>query len=152
MTDPGRTRSPSRGRGRSARRGPAIALVPAVAAVFGGSLAWAGLHDPLAAAESSSADGQTQAQDGDAADRAVAEITTRVQDAQARVEALTVTVAEQRAAALARRQAADASNAAAAEAAAAQAAAAKAAAQASAVQRAAPAPPPRVHVVTRASG
>ncbi len=152
MTDPSRPGVAASGRRRAARRGPAIALIPAVAAVFGGSLAWAGQHDPLAAAEPSAVDEQVQPEPGAAAEQAVADLTARVRDARARVAALTATVAEQREAAHAK-QAADAAQASAAQAAAAQAAAAKAAAQASAAQRRASAPaPPRVHVVTRASG
>lgn len=117
------------------RRAATIALLPAVAGVFGGSLAWAGSHDPLASGQTGSAPSAPPSDGGSPAEALAAQ----VQDAQRRLAALEASLAQSAAA-----QAAAADG---------QAAAAPAPAPAAAAAPApAPAAPPPVHVTTRASG
>ncbi|WP_024286579.1 hypothetical protein [Cellulomonas sp. KRMCY2] len=141
------------------RRAATLALIPAAAGIFGGSVAWAGAHDPLAVAATST-DQPTAQPTADAApavasgptaeDQRLADLTAQVLAAQARIAALQATLAAQASdAESARVQAADA--AATQAAATAQAAADRAATQAAPAPAPAPAAPP-VNVTTGASG
>lgn len=120
------------------RRAATIALLPAVAGVFGGSLAWAGSHDPLSSGQTGAAPSAASS-DGRSPAEALA---AQVQDAQRRLAALEASLAQSQAAQSGAAQGAAADN---------QSAQAPAAAPAPAPAPA-PAAPPPVHVTTRASG
>lgn len=115
------------------RRAATIALLPAVAGVFGGSLAWAGSHDPLSSGQAGATPSVATSDGGGPAEALAAQ----VQDAQQRLAALEASLAQRQAA-----QSAAAEN---------QPAQAPAAAPAPAPAPA-PAAPPPVHVTTKASG
>lgn len=143
----------------AARRGVmALALIPLSAGAFGGTVAWAGSHDPLAEAAAATAQAEavvtpvvaTVPAGPTPTEVLLGSLSVQVADAQARVAALQATLDQ---------RTADAAAAAATQAAAAQAAASaprasapRASAPRAAAPAAAPAPAPATNTTTQASG
>ncbi len=107
------------------RRAASIALLPAVAAVFGGSIAYAGTHDPLTGSTATQAASGTTPDPGVVSEQgAAAALAAKVRAAQQRLAELEQALAQNEAPA----------------------------APAPAQPAPAPAAPPPVHVTTQASG